>query len=116
MTRRQLLAASAVSLARAAAQSAEKPLRDLGGAPAGFPIRSGAARAAKQPFDFLEYCHGLGLGVAETRLDLSKPEAVRAFRQKLNTYNMRAILDIPLPRDEAGVAAFDAAVGAAHEA
>jgi 3-oxoisoapionate decarboxylase len=116
MTRRQILAVSALPLARAVAQSADKPLRNLGGAPAGFPIRSRMAREAQKPFDFVDYCHSLGLGVAETRLDLSKPEAVRAFREKVESYNMRAILDIPLPRDEAGVPAFDAAIQAAHEA
>jgi sugar phosphate isomerase/epimerase len=116
MTRRQLLAVSALPLARAAAQSAGKPLRNLGGAPAGFPIRARMARDAQKPFDFIDYCHSLALGVAETRLDLSKPEAVRALRQKLESYSMRVILDIPLPRDEAGVPAFDAAIQAAHEA
>ena len=116
MTRRQLLAVSALPLTRAAAQTAGKPFRNLGGAPAGFPIRSRMAREAQKPFDFVDYCHSLGLGIAETRLDLSKPGAARSLRQKLDSYNMRVILDIPLPRDEAGVAAFDAAVQAAHEA
>jgi sugar phosphate isomerase/epimerase len=52
----------------------------------------------------------------ETRLDLSNPEAARQFRQKIESYHMRAILDIPLPRDESGVGAFDSAVQAAKEA
>ena len=112
MTRRELFALSALPWA---ARTQEKPLRNLGGAPAGFPIRSRAAREAHQPFDFVEYCHGLGLAAAETRLDLSKPEAVRGLRQKLEKYGMRVILDIPLPRDEAGVPAFDSAVQSAHE-
>src|SRR5579872_4400538 len=112
MTRREMLALSALPWA---ARTQEKSLRNLGGAPAGFPIRSRAAREAHQPFDFVDYCHGLGLAVAETRLDLSKPEAVRALRQKIEQYRMRVILDIPLPRDEAGVPAFDSAVQAAHE-
>src|SRR5579872_2329866 len=112
MTRREVLALAALPLA---AQTADKPLPNLGGAPAGFPIRSRTARDQHHPFDFVDYCHGLGLGVAETRLDLSKPDAARALRQKLDRYQMRVILDIPLPRDEAGVPAFDTAVAAAHE-
>src|SRR5579872_1309485 len=116
MTRRQLLAVSALPLARAAAQSADKPFRNLGGGPAGFPIRVRAMREAQKPFDFVDYCHSLGFGIAETRLDVSKPDAVRNLRQKLDSYNMRVILDIPLPRDEAGVPAFDTAIQAAHDA
>jgi 3-oxoisoapionate decarboxylase len=112
MTRREMLALSALPLA---AQTANKPFKNLGGAPAGFPVRSRWSREQHQPFDFVDYCHGLGLGIAETRADLSKPDAVRALRRKLDSYNMRVILDIPLPRDEAGVPTFDAAVAAAHE-
>lgn len=110
-----MLAVSVLPLARVAAQTADKPFRNLGGGPAGFPIRTRAAREAHQPFDFVDYCHSLGFGVAETRADLSTPDQIRAFRQKIEGYNMRIILDIPLPRDEAGVPAFDAAVQAAHE-
>ena len=116
MTRREILAVSALPLVRAAAQSADKPFRNLGGAPAGFPIHSRMARETHQPFDFVDYCHGLGLGVVETRLDLSKPDAAHALRQKVEGYNMRVILDFPLPRDEAGVPAFDTAIQAAHDA
>jgi sugar phosphate isomerase/epimerase len=116
MTRRELLAATALPLASAVAQTSDKPMRNLGGAPAGFPVHSRMARDSGKPFDFVEYCHSLGFGVAETRVDLSKPDAIRAFRDKVERYNMRVILDIPLPRDEAGVSAFDAAIQAAHEA
>jgi 3-oxoisoapionate decarboxylase len=113
MTRRQLLVSAALC---AAAKAQEKPLKNMGGAPAGFPMRNRAARGGTAPFDFVEYCHSLGFGVAETRIDLTNPAAVRALRDKLERYNMRAILDIPLPRDEAGVPAFDAALQAAREA
>ena len=115
MTRRELLgtaAAAAVAAAGAAAQA--KPSRNLGGAPAGFPIRSGMMRRRQQPFDFVEYCHSLGLGVVETRLPaISDP---RAFRDRIESYGMRAIADIPLPRDASAVAAFDEAVAKAREA
>jgi sugar phosphate isomerase/epimerase len=89
---------------------------NLGGAPAGFPARSRAAREQKKPFDFVEHCHSLGLGSVETRLPATSPEEVKAFRQKLERYKMRAILNVPLPREEAGVAAFDNGVKAAKEA
>jgi len=107
-------ALSAPKSAPAEPQGAQ--IRNMGGAPAGFPARTRAARGGSQPFDFVEYCHTLGFGVAETRLDVANAEAVRAFRQKVEAYRMRAILDIPLPRDQAGVAAFDAAVKTAKEA
>jgi sugar phosphate isomerase/epimerase len=119
MTRRELVgtvAAAAITATRAAAQKdmplAVKPSRNLGGAPAGFPIRSGSMRQRNQPFDFVEHCHSLGLGVVETRL----PADPRAFRDRIESYGMRAIADIPLPRDADAVAAFDDAVKKAREA
>jgi sugar phosphate isomerase/epimerase len=119
-TRRQLLgaagAASALlSLKPGWAQPSGKPLRNMGGAPAGFPVRSRASRGGAKPFDFVEYCHSLGFGVVETRLPPNDPESIKAFRQKIEAYNMRVILDVGYPRDEAGVAAFDASVKAAKE-
>src|SRR5690242_6745555 len=56
ITRRELLATSLLPLAFAQ----QKPFRSFGGAPAGFPIRTRAAREAHRPFDFLDYCHSLG--------------------------------------------------------
>ncbi len=94
----------------------ESPLRNMGGAPAGFPVRSRAARGGGKPFDFVEYCHGLGFGVVETRINVADPEAVKDLRRKLERYQMRGILDVPLPRDEAGVPAFDAALRAVKDA
>lgn len=72
MTRRALLST--------AAAPAVKPSRNLGGAPAGFPIRTAMMRQRSQP------------------------------------YGMRAIADIPLPRNADAVAAFDDAVKKAREA
>ena len=43
-------------------------LRNLGGAPAGFPIRSKI-----KPFDFIEHCHLPGLGVAESSMQTKDP-------------------------------------------
>jgi sugar phosphate isomerase/epimerase len=121
MTRRQLLstagsAAAVFSMGKAIGQPQAKPLHNIGGAPAGFPVRSRQARDTGKPFDFLEHCHTLGLRVFETRLQSIEPAAIKSFRQRVDSYNMRAIADIPLPKDEAGVPAFDAAVKAAKEA
>src|SRR5438105_13108529 len=120
MTRRQMLQAAGSAYAftarTTAAESNGKQLHNMGGAPAGFPMRSRAARETGKPFDFVEHCHNLGLGVVETRVASTDPQAIKQFRQRMETYNMRAISDIPLPRDEGGVAAFDSAVKANKEA
>src|ERR1051325_2753109 len=100
MTRRQMLQAAGSAVACWSAEFALaqiQPFHNLGGAPAGFPIRSRAARGGNLPFDFLEHCHDLGFGVAELRLDLGSADAVKELRQKLEAYHMRAILDVPLP-------------------
>lgn len=120
MTRRGILqvagSAAAWLSVRPAFAQVMGPLRNMGGAPAGFPVVSRAARAGNKPFDFVEHCHNLGFGVVETRLDLNNPDAIKEFRQKIEAYHMRSILDVPLPRDESGVAAFDIAIKGAKEA
>ena len=124
MTRRHMLAAAAcvpggipALLSRLqAATTNSQGKRGLGGAPAGFGQRTRANNQATPPVDWLDYCHSLGLGGVETRLPSNDPDAVRKFRQKLEAYNMRAILSIPLPKTEADLPAFDVAVKAAHEA
>ncbi len=120
MTRRHLLGAAGAASALLSikpgwAQPSVKPMRNMGGAPAGFPIRTRAGHGGAKPFDFVEHCHNLGFGVVETRLPANNPESIKAFRQKVEAYNMRVILDVGYPRDEAGVAAFDASVKAAKE-
>ena len=87
MTRRQILGAAGAASAwlaveRAHAQTPPKQLANLGGAPAGFPIRTRAGRGGAKPFDFVEHCHNLGLGVVETRLSSTDPEAVKTLRRK----------------------------------
>jgi len=117
MTRRQMIRTAGAALwplAHAPAEAAPSP--NLGGAPAGFPARARAAREANRPFDFVEHCHSLGFGVVETRLPVRDPEALRKFRQTLETYQMRAIVDAPLPRAESDLETFDATVKAAKEA
>jgi 3-oxoisoapionate decarboxylase len=120
LTRREMVgAACAASTWLAAkpghAQAPARQLANLGGAPAGFPVRSRASRGGPKPFDFVEHCHNLGLGVVETRLPGTDAAAIKTLRQKVEGYNMRVILDVGYPRDEAGVAAFDASVKAAAE-
>jgi len=63
----------------------------------------------------VDYCHRLGFGVVETRLASSAPEEVKKFRDRIETFHMRVIMDLPLPRAESDVPAFDAAVKAAKE-
>lgn len=111
LTRRELLGILGAATQLKAAPL--NPLRNIGGAPAGFPVRTRAARTANQPFDFVEHCHNLGLGVVETRLPQQGTPA--DFRRKIDSYGMRVILDVGFPRDEAGIAAFDANVKAAKE-
>jgi len=112
MTRRELLG-TALAAAATQLRAAPNALRNIGGAPAGFPVRTKAARAAGKPFDFVDHCHSLGLGVVETRLPQQGSPA--DFRRKIEGYGMRVILDVGFPRDESGVAAFDANVKSAKE-
>ncbi len=146
MTRRQMLAAAGSASAmftidQVWAQSPPVQLKNMGGAPAGFPAHSsagrgrGAAPAAGAPaagapaaarggggggrpaFDFLGYFHSLGFGVAEgARPASNDPADIKAFRARVEEYHMRVILDVGYPRDEAGLADFENNVKMAKEA
>lgn len=111
MTRREVLGLLGVTTQLRGAPDAA--LRNIGGAPAGFPVRTRAARAAGGTFDFVEHCHSLGLGVVETRLPGQGTPA--DLRRKVESYGMRVILDVGYPRTEADVPKFDADVKAAKE-
>jgi sugar phosphate isomerase/epimerase len=157
ITRRQMLAAagaaSALSgFAPAFAQAPEKQLRNMGGAPAGFPARSATSRGGMgrgpapgggappagvtppapgavagggrgsgggggRPFDSLiDHFHSLGFGVAEVSRPASNdPDAIKAFRTRMEQYNMRIIMDVGYPRDENGLANFEAGVKIAKD-
>ena len=65
------------------------PLKNLGLAPAGLPIRSRAGRGGAIKYDYIEHCHNLGVGVVETRA--IAPEEAQSFRKKMEAYHMRAI-------------------------
>ena len=123
MTRRQMLAAAGTATAWMQAKPQSKPavaesakLRNMGGAPTAFALRSRGGRSANPPFDMVEHCHSLGLGVAQTRLPSNDPEAIRKFRDRVESLGMRTILGAPLPREEKDVAVFDGAVKACKEA
>ena len=96
MTRRDWIA-GAFALMGSAAAKAQKLSPNLGGAPAGFPVRTRLARSGGAPFDFVGYCHGLGLGVVETRI---APSEATELRRKVDSWGMRVILDVPLPKSE----------------
>jgi sugar phosphate isomerase/epimerase len=116
MTRRQVLTAalSAPALLSTAtpASAQSKPL--LGGAPTAFALRIRAARQENKPFDILEHCHKLGLSAVESMVP-KDPDAVKAFREKAESYNLRVILNAPLPKSQSEVDAFDSAVKACKE-
>jgi sugar phosphate isomerase/epimerase len=88
----------------------------LGGSPTAFSVRAKAAKLNNQQFDVVEHCHQLGLAGAESGQFSSAPEAVKAMRQKIDAYGMTVIVNIPLPKVDGDVAAFDTAVAAAKEA
>jgi sugar phosphate isomerase/epimerase len=85
-------------------------LRLMGATPAGFAVRGHVPN-----FDIVEYTHGLGLGAVQTSLPKPTPEAIAALRKKLDTYQMRAVIGVRLPKEAGDVDAFDAAVRAAKE-
>ncbi len=87
----------------------------MGGAPTAFSLRMRAGRDTGSRFDIVEHCHGLGLSGVETSQPPTTPDSIKAFRQKLDSYNMWVIYNVPLPRNPDGVAAFDAGVAAAKE-
>ena len=117
MTRRDILrtagsASALFTIEHAIGQA--MPLKNLGVAPAGLPVRSRAGRGGAIKFDYVEHCHSLGVGVVEMRA--IAPEEAKAFRQKMEQYHMRAIGNVPLPRDEAGLPAFETGIKASKEA
>jgi sugar phosphate isomerase/epimerase len=85
-------------------------LKNMGGEGPGFANRNRAGG-----FDILEHCHNLGLGAVRLNVPQGGPDAVRAVRQKLDTYGMRCIVSVSPPRTDAAVAAYDASIAAARE-
>ena len=88
----------------------------LGGAPTAFALRMRAARAGGQRFDIVEHCHNLGLGGVQTNPPSTDPEAIRAFRSRLDGYGMHLICDPRLPKERSDLNAFETQVKAFKEA
>lgn len=109
MTRRELLAGAGVA---ALLRGQEKPLRNLGGARAGFGIVV-RAKGGRAGFDFVDYFHRLGLGVAE--IGVIPPGEEQAFRRRIEGLGMRVFSDLPLPKDAAGVAEYERLVKASKD-
>jgi sugar phosphate isomerase/epimerase len=117
MTRRDMLrAAGSVSAFLVAKQAIGQamPLKNLGIAPAGLPVRSRAGRGGTMKFDYVEHCHNLGVGVVEVRA--IAPEEAQGFRRKMEAYHMRAIGNVALPRDESALEQFDSQIKASKDA
>lgn len=115
MTRRQVLAAGATALpwlAKPAQGAGGRRMPNMGIAPTACSLRMRSGSG----FNLIEHCHEHNVGAVETRLPSNDPAAVKQFRQKLEAYDMRAILNAPLPRDANGVEAFDVAVKSCKEA
>ena len=117
MTRREMLATTGSALAWAStpglmAQAAQPLplLKNMGGESPGFGNRSRAGG-----FDIVDHCHGLRLGAVRVNVPQGGPDAVRALRKRLDSYEMRCIVSVAPPRTDAAVAAYDAAIGAARE-
>ncbi len=112
MTRRQIFAAVAVApFAMAQTQARSR----MGGAPTAFSLRMRAARKEGKPFDVVEHCHQIGLSGAEAMLPAT-PDGVKKLRQQVDEYKMRLVLNAPLPKSEADLPTFDAAVRACKDA
>lgn len=99
---------------RAGAQTGSN--RRMGGTPTAFVNHLRAARAGGPPFDIVEHCHKLGLGGVQTNPPSTDPEAIRKFRQRLESYGMHMVSDPRLPKDASEVPAFEAQVKAFKEA
>jgi sugar phosphate isomerase/epimerase len=101
---------------RPQASATSKNYRGMGGTLTAFMLHFMAARGGTTPFDLIEHCHSIGLAGVETNPPSTDPEAIRKFRQQLQSYNMHLVCNLRLPKEENDVAAFDAEVKAYKEA
>ncbi len=72
-------------------------LKNMGGESPGFGNRSRAGG-----FDIVEHCHGLRLGAVRVNVPQGGPDAVRALRKRLDSYEMRCIVSVAPPTDRRG--------------
>ena len=106
---------------QAAPQPAQAPVgasnfRRMGGTPTAFVLRMQASKGGAKPFDIVEHCHSIHLAGVQTNPPSNDPEAVKAFRQRLENYNMHLICDPRYPRQESDVQAFEAQIKAFKDA
>ncbi|QOY88002.1 sugar phosphate isomerase/epimerase family protein [Paludibaculum fermentans] len=119
MTRRDVLALAGSLpgfLSSTAASAQTSAGRRMGGTPTAFLAHVRAAREGGGPFDIVEHCHQMGLAGVQTNPPSMDPEAIRKFRERLESYRMHLVTDPRLPKDASEVAAFDAQVKAHKEA
>ncbi len=112
------MAASAAALLKAEAPVAvpnPQGKLGIGATPTGFMVRMRVNREATPPVDWIDYCHSLGLGGAETGAPPLDQEGISRFRDKIQSYNMHVLFNVRLPATDADVPAFEAGVKAAKE-
>ncbi len=88
----------------------------LGGAPTAFALRMRAGRAGGPRFDIVEHCHNLGLGGMQANPPALDAEAIKAFRARVERYNLYLICDPQLPKQKSDLDAFENQVKAYKEA
>jgi sugar phosphate isomerase/epimerase len=103
-----MAAAAGTPIFSGQAQAQGPLLRHFGATPAGFAVRSHVPG-----FDIVDYTHSLGLSAVQTSLPKPTPEAIDALRRKLDTYGMRAVIGVRMPRESSDLDAFEAAIRAA---
>lgn len=116
ISRRHMLAMAGAApawLSNSAAAAASGPPR-MGGAPTAFSLRMRSQGRAG--FDIVEHCRKIGLGGVQTNPPATDADAIRKFRDRIESCNFHLICDPNLPRDAASVAAFDNQVKAFKEA
>jgi sugar phosphate isomerase/epimerase len=96
--------------------TAAKSFSRMGGTPTAFMLRSMASRGSATPFDIVEHCHNLNLAGVQTNPPSNDPEAIKAFRKRLESYPMHLICDPRFPQQESDVAAFETQIKAFKEA
>ena len=110
MNRRIMLSAMAGGCAAAImprAEAAPAAKKRLGIAKFSFAVRHGAERAAGEPINFLEYCHGLGAGGIQVNLGIKEDAYIKELREKAESYGMFIEASSRLPRDKDDAGRFE---------
>ena len=89
----------------------------MGGTSTAFSVRSQYLKRQGKVFDQLEHCHSIGMGGAETGLPSLEPADIKAFRKKLESYDMYLNANgLRLPKEKGDLPEFERAVRAFTEA